>query len=166
MKELLEIAGVAAVLLGHLAVLAVLVRFRPKKPRRPLVRLRPLMTPNEREFFARLRRALPDYEVLAQVSMGALLDVNVPEGYPTLWHLRRQFAMKIIDYVVCRRDSMQLVAIVELDDRTHDGKRQQDAARDALLASAGIPTLRWDSRRKPSQREIAERVRALVAAGG
>lgn len=144
-----------------------LIRYGPAGvPAGAPVRAKRLLTANETEFLRRLRRALPEYEVLPQVSMGALLDANLPEGHPQAWDVRRRFAMKIIDFVVCRPGGLSIVTVVELDDRTHDAKRAQDAARDALLASAGIPTLRWDSRKKPSPREIAAKVRALAGAGG
>jgi very-short-patch-repair endonuclease len=51
---------------------------------------------------------------------------------------------------------LQLVAIVELDDRTHN--RVADAERDAFVASAGIRTLRFESRNKPT----VEQIRAAV----
>lgn len=121
----------------------------------PRVRAKRVLTANETEFLSRLRRALPDHEVLPQVAMGALLDVNLPESHPDYWHLRREFAQKVVDYVVCRPKSLEVLAVVELDDRTHDIKRDKDAARDALLLSAGIRTLRWDSRAKPTTAEIA-----------
>ncbi|KAK42875.1 hypothetical protein BG58_37710 [Caballeronia jiangsuensis] len=47
---------------------------------------------------------------------------------------------------------LALVAVVELDDRTHDAAR--DAVRDAYLASAGIRTIRFQSKAKPDESGI------------
>lgn len=123
---------------------------------------REVMTPNEQEFFGRLQRALPDYDVLAQVSMGALLTTTVAEDDPQFWAMRRQFAQKISDFVVIRRGkagASAVVAVIELDDRTHD--KHKDAQRDAMLASAGIRTVRFESQAKPDETEIREQITAL-----
>ena len=48
---------------------------------------------------------------------------------------------------------MKVLAVVELDDRTHNAER--DAKRDTMLLSAGYRTLRFPSKRKPSEAEIA-----------
>jgi very-short-patch-repair endonuclease len=45
------------------------------------------------------------------------------------------------------------VAVVELDDRMHDAKA--DRQRDAITRAAGYQTIRYQSRQKPSESEIA-----------
>ena len=129
------------------------------RARRPAAGLkaRAVLTPNEQEFFGRLKRALPDYDVLAQVGMGALLTTTVAENHPAFWDLRSQFSQKIADFVVMRGRSV--IAVIELDDRTHD--KEKDARRDAMLASAGLRTLRFESRAKPDAAEIRRKVTAL-----
>jgi len=125
---------------------------------RPLYVFAPkrLMTENEREFYARLRSALPDLDVCPQVSMGALLDA------PSLRD-RNIFSQKIVDYVLYEPMSGRVVAVVELDDRTHD--RVLDALRDEMLIGAGYRVLRWDSTDKPVRSEIAAAVgRVMVEA--
>ncbi len=63
------------------------------------------------------------------------------------------FSQKIADFVVCEPQTMKVLAVVELDDRTHNAER--DAKRDTMLLSAGYRTLRFPSKRKPSEAEIA-----------
>lgn len=125
---------------------------------------REVMTENEKEFFARLKGALPDFEVIPQVAMSALLDVSLPRMHAQYWEMRKEFSQKTVDYVVCRKKTMQVITVVELDDRTHDVKQDKDAARDAMLAKAGVKTIRWDSRAKPGPGEIRDKVMALAAA--
>jgi hypothetical protein len=124
---------------------------------------REMMSENEKEFFARLKRALPDFEVVPQVAMSALLDVSLPEMHPQYWAMRKAFSQKTVDYVVLRKNTMKVITVVELDDRTHDVKQDKDAERDAMLAKAGIKTIRWDSRAKPSPAEIRAKIEALAA---
>ncbi len=67
-----------------------------------------------------------------------------------------RFAQKIIDFVICDRSTLEPVAIVELDDRTH--RVHKDVARDEMSTEAGYRVLRWDSRSKPSPAQIAAAV--------
>ncbi len=72
-----------------------------------------------------------------------------------------RIAQKRIDYAVYDA-AMTLRAVIELDDRTHNAK--QDALRDSYLASAGIVTLRFQSKRKPSPAEIQAALQQVQAA--
>ncbi len=114
------------------------------------------MTENEKEFYRRLRTALPEHEVFAQVAMGALLRPVGAKDRSDYHGLRGRFAQKIIDFVICDRSTLEPVAIVELDDRTH--RVHKDVARDEMLTEAGYRVLRWDSRSKPSPAQIAAAV--------
>lgn len=150
-------------LMWHGAVLAVgsLTGVADAAAQSSLFKAKAVLTPNETEFYGRLRKSLPQYEVLPQVAMGAILDVALPEGHPDYWAIRQLFSQKICDFLVCERGSLRLLAVVELDDRTHNAAK--DAHRDALLAQAGIRTIRWDSRRKPTREKIAETFQLLSA---
>jgi hypothetical protein len=108
-----------------------------------------ILTPNEAEFFGRLRAALPDHYVFPQVAMSAII---APKGYARSRQAAfNQIARKRVDFVICT-DRLKLVVLVELDDRTHDARR--DAKRDAMTRSAGIRTIRFSSSRRPSVPEI------------
>lgn len=114
------------------------------------------MTGNETEFFLRLTRALPDHYIFPQVALNALIKTK---GYmPTkdFYSLRNAFDRKVADYVVCNRQTFSVVAIIELDDSSHNGKGDKDAKRDTMLNAAGYRTLRFQSKAKPSEQEIAE----------
>ena len=115
---------------------------------------RALMTENEAKFFGRLIVALPDCYVFPQVAMSALIQAATTDkkrAYSD--HLR--IAQQRVDYVVCDR-GCQIIAVVELDDRTHSHKK--DAVRDGRLLQAGIRTVRFQSKSKPT----AEGIRATV----
>lgn len=115
---------------------------------------RALMTENEAEFFGRLIVALPDCYVFPQVALSALIQAATTDKKRAHSdHLR--IAQQRVDYVVCDR-GCQIIAVVELDDRTHS--RAKDAVRDGRLLQAGIRTVRFQSRSKPT----AEVIRAEV----
>lgn len=110
-----------------------------------------LLTPNELEFFGRLIEALPEYYVFPQVALGAMLIPKVAETHKEFYRVRNTFSQKIADFVICGKN-LNVVAIVELDDKTHN--LAKDAKRDAMLAQAGYRVIRWQSRTKPSIAEI------------
>lgn len=120
----------------------------------PQVKAKPLLTDNELEFLNRLEAAAPELRFHAQTCMGALLQptVNRKEDAKTYMAIRGRFAQSMVDFVAQRKDNGKIVAIVELDDKTHSAEKDQ--RRDALTQEAGYRTIRWDSRKKPSTEEI------------
>ena len=107
-----------------------------------------MLTANELEFLARLEAAVPELRFCPQAAMGALLEpaVSRKDG-KAYFRLRGMFAQKIVDFVAQRRQDGSIMAIIELDDRTHEGNK--DAKRDAMLVSAGYRIVRWNSKAKP-----------------
>lgn len=117
-------------------------------------RRRKLMTENEAEFFGRLVNALPDHYIFPQVSMAAVIEPA--SGDRKQAHSDRlRIAQKRIDFVVCDA-SCEIVAVVELDDRTHS--RAKDQVRDERLGQAGVRTIRFQSRSKPTPEAIRKTI--------
>jgi hypothetical protein len=58
--------------------------------------------------------------VFPQVSFAAFLTDDGQLSRNAQWAVRAKFDRKIADFVVCERGSLKIVAVVELDDRTHD----------------------------------------------
>lgn len=147
----------AVVVLGALAVAIAKAKIaaRDGSPgHAPQFKAKRLLTPNELEFLGRLEAAAPELRFLAQVAMGALLDpaVSRKEDGKAYFRLRGMFSQKIVDFVAQSRSDGSVVAIIELDDRTHDGDK--DAKRDGMLASAGYRIVRWKSKAKPDAAAI------------
>ncbi|MDO8416495.1 MAG: DUF2726 domain-containing protein [Agitococcus sp.] len=120
---------------------------------------KPVLTPNEIQFFKTLQIALPQYIVLAQVAMGALLTARQPAKGENAFKYRGKFSQKIVDFVVLDT-RCQVITLIELDDSTHD--RKKDADRDAITAEAGYPTIRYQSKNKPSTAKILQDVLPFV----
>jgi very-short-patch-repair endonuclease len=79
--------------------------------------------------------------VLAQVQLSQLLGVKKGHNFQS-WHNR--INRMSVDFVVCNKDS-NIVAVIELDNATHQRKDRQaaDAKKDKALASAGVRIIRW-----------------------
>lgn len=123
-----------------------LLAARKGKSRAGTYRRRKLMTDNEEEFFGRLVAALPDHYVFPQVAMSAMLQPASTNGR-TAHSDRLRIAQQRVDYVICTK-GCEIVAVVELDDRTHS--QTKDQLRDSRLEQAGVRTVRFQSRNKPN----------------
>ena len=142
-----------AVTAALLSLAAALLLARSRKPWLSRIRSKPLLTSNEAEFFRRLQRALPAYHVFPQVSFAALLTDDGQLSVKARWAIRARFDRKIADFVICDRRTLAVVALVELDDRTHAARA--DRQRDAITKAGGYQTFRFPSKRKPTEAELA-----------
>ena len=115
-----------------------LVNEKRKKPAGPLtLKRKQLLTNREQQMFSVLSSALPECVVLAQVSFSALVTA---EG----WQSRNRFNRKVADFVLCSKQ-MNVIAVIELDDRSHIGREFFDRERDNMLKQAGYTTIRYHS---------------------
>ena len=146
------------ILIVGLAVIGPLL----KRPRQAgTYKARQLMTENEAEFFGRLVVALPDHYIFPQVAMTALIEA-ASKDKKTAHSDRLRIAQQRADFVVCDR-SCRVVAVVELDDRTHS--RSKDKIRDARLEQAGLRSVRFQSTSKPSVGALRAAVLLVGAVG-
>lgn len=136
------------------ALLLVLLVIALYWARRPRYRRQSIMTANEREFYQRLLAACPDCEIWPQVPLLALLRPDAKEGTRTFWMAFRRISNARVDWVVSQ--DMDVLAIVELDDRSHDAKK--DALRDQILKSCGYRVIRFNSNRRPDPQQIHDAI--------
>jgi very-short-patch-repair endonuclease len=106
----------------------------------PFYAKKPLSQPEQVLYF-RLIQALPDNIILTQVQLSRLLGVKKGNNYRAWFNRINRMSA---DFVVCNKDS-SIVAVVELDDATHQKEERQaaDAKKDKALSSAGIRIVRW-----------------------
>lgn len=131
--------GFGPLLIAMALVFLALLLFAKRGPRRrastEVPRATWPLTRNEQAMYFRLQGALPNLIVLSQVSFAALLTARSMA-------VRNTFNRKRADFVICER-SFKVIAIVELDDSSHDGNEVQDERRDAQLVNAGYRVLRY-----------------------
>ncbi len=123
-----------------------LSRSGPQKPLVPVARR--FMTTREQAMLAALEHILPMYRIHAQVAMGALLKVPSVPGRrvtPADWN---PFARKIVDFVVEDPTTGRVIALIEVDDSSHDADK--DRERDMMTARAGYRTVRIPARTGPT----------------
>jgi very-short-patch-repair endonuclease len=112
----------------------------------PFYAKKPLSQPEQILYF-RLIEALPEHIILAQVQLSRFLGVKKGHNYRS-WsnRINRMSA----DFVVCNKDS-SIVAVIELDDATHQKPDRQaaDAKKDKALGAAEINIFRWQTKSIP-----------------
>lgn len=126
------------------------------------------LSPAERSFFGVLQQAVAsDYQVFAKVR---LADIVRPVRNPNRSGWQSAFnriSGKHVDFVLCDPARLRVVAVVELDDRTHQRFERgvRDSLVDSALAGARIPVLRVSARQAYSPVQIREQVRSLFSSG-
>ncbi|WP_212511762.1 DUF2726 domain-containing protein [Acinetobacter seifertii] len=131
------IVGIFLIAIMVLAILSVLKKGESKNrnAKRNPIKGKRIITMNEQPTFMKLKEALPEHIILAQVAFSAFMTA---QGYTT----RNLFNRKVADFVVLDK-AFNIVAIVELDDSSHKGKEKFDAERDALIHEAGFKVIRY-----------------------
>ncbi|MEQ1345391.1 DUF2726 domain-containing protein [Acinetobacter seifertii] len=131
------IVGIFLIAIVVLVILSVLKKGESKNrnAKRNPIKGKRIITMNEQPTFMKLKEALPEHIILAQVAFSAFMTA---QGYAT----RNLFNRKVADFVVLDK-AFNIVAIVELDDSSHKGKEKFDAERDALIHEAGFKVIRY-----------------------
>lgn len=99
-----------------------------------------LMSESEIRFYRVLQMAVPSELVFPQISMAALVRPDYADLDSRFMPAFRSVSQKRIDFVVCDRNTMEVRCLVELDDSSHETRRDQ--ARDWITAQAGYRTVR------------------------
>lgn len=146
----------ATLLLASVACAA--YKRRPVGKLWPVCRRDPLSRP-EQALYWRLREACPSHVILAQVAIAQLLEVERVRNRQAIFNRYRQL---VADFVICT-PAFDVVAVIELDDRSHTtpGRADADERKSAALGAAGIPLLRFSVRNLPSAGEL----RSLLVMG-
>lgn len=145
-------------LVGLSAVVFMLAVIAKLTSRAPRVCARPLLTERERAARVIIEHVLPHARVHVQVAMGALLQPERGYNRSATLSARNRFSQKIVDFVIEDRASGAILALVELDDRSHNPLT--DRLRDVMTASAGYRTIRLPAGRV-SHADIAARLQSL-----
>lgn len=136
------------------AAVAVIARMPKGKAGKGAFGPRQLVTANEQGMFWRLVSTFPtpEYVVLTQVSFGALLTARGGAS-------RYSFAQKRADFVLTNK-SFKVLAVIELDDKSHKGREKDDESRDAMLIEAGYKVLRYT--RTPERDRLLSDMKDLI----
>lgn len=119
-------------------------------------KMKRVLSEPEQTLYYRLKEALPECEVLAQVGLSRIIEG--PKGDAGMMWFRK-ISQKTADFTICLRD-FSVVAIIELDESSHGskGRKKADADKDKAITDAGIPIIRWNVKNIPSAEEIRKAI--------
>jgi hypothetical protein len=119
------------------------------------VTARNLLSPREQSLYQRLLSLYPKHQVFVQVALSQLIDVD--RNYPESESIRARYKQLVADFVLCRSD-LSVVAVIELDDRSHERRARQDAdaRKTKALVDAGLRLVRIPAGDLPSEEELRE----------
>ena len=96
----------------------------------------------EKKFYFMLMKSL-NYEatVFAKVRLADIIDVAPHMKGPNYLRAFNKISRKHVDYVICNKKTLEIMAAVELDDSSHLRKDRMDRDKfvDKVFAAAGIP---------------------------
>lgn len=118
------------------------------------------LTKREAAMLIALERALPHCRIHAQVAMGALLKSPTNPLRKSRHSDRNAFSQKIVDFVAQDRVTGEILALIEVDDYSHNGAR--DRARDAMTGHAGYRTIRIGRSVQPRFTDVRQAVASLL----
>lgn len=155
-----SIFGLIAFGLCVLVVIGILKRIKTKEPATssdlPFYGKKPLTEPEQTLYF-RIREAVPECIVLAQVALPALVGIKSGNNYRAAFN---QIAAKYVDFVVCLPD-FTIIAAIELDDKSHTrpDRVRADTTKNTALRLAGHPILRFKVHSMPTVEELRTAIR-------
>jgi hypothetical protein len=138
---------------------------RKPKPDVYLTLVDSLLTPAELKFYQTLKMAVDNPRLICcKVRLADLLNVTSLDPAERQ-KLFRRIAAKHVDFVLVDPNDLRPLAVIELDDSSHDrsDRRERDAFVDRLFATVQFPIIRvkaaarYDMRMLKEQIEMAKR---------
>jgi hypothetical protein len=123
-----------------------------------------LLTRGERAFYDALCTAMADrYHIFPKIRLVDLLWLPRSTTQRQA-HLNRVMS-KHVDFVLCNREAVAPILVVELDDASHEreDRQERDTFLDAALQAAGLPILHVPARPSYSPVDIAALVSERTA---
>lgn len=100
--------------------------------------VQPLITSeHEKEMYSLLNEAVGDtYYIFPQVHFSEILGTNIRKE-------RNRLALYVVDFAIVKKDTFQVLAIIEVDGMSHEGPQKYiDRERNVIFNHFEIPTIR------------------------
>lgn len=125
-----------------------------------------LFTPAELSFYGVLLSAVSDrYAVFGKVRMGDVLKVLPRLGTKNAMIARSKIQQKHLDFVLCKKDTLEVVCCIELNDRSHE--RPDRVKRDnfvrAACKQANVVLVEFQVKHTYSNTIILEQIQSAIA---
>ena len=120
-----------------------------------------LFTAAERSFLGVLDLATSEkYQIFCKVRVADILTPSKTADRGNWQRAFNKISAKHFDYVLCTKETLSVVAVIELDDKSH--KKEKSIARDILIekacSSAGLKLVRFETKARYNIQEVRERL--------
>jgi len=148
-----------------IAVVVALLQNAGKKGGSRYIKRKGFLSAAERSFFGVLGQSVSsDIYVTCKVRVADVLAPAKGQARKDWQVAFNRISAKHFDYVLCSAGTMEVVAAVELDDRSHGSKKAK--ARDAFLNNAceqsGLPLVRFPARKSYEISEVREKLEMAI----
>jgi hypothetical protein len=131
----------------------------------PYIKKDCLLTPAERSFLGVLEQAIGgQYRVYAQVRLADLLAVRTGIGRSARTIALNRINRKHADFVLCDKETLEIVCAIELDDASHQQARRKE--RDTFVEEAcrvaGLPLARFVAKATYTIQDVRESIQQVA----
>lgn len=133
-----------ALFLFFLLILIIFLIKILKKEKLPYIK-KPLLSQNELRFYKKLRKIAYDYDmhILSKIRMADIIEVKSGQSREAWGRYFNKIKAKHVDFALAEPDTLEIIALIELDDSSHQQKdrEKRDSFVDDAYAVAGIPII-------------------------
>jgi hypothetical protein len=125
----------------------------------------PLFTAAERSFLGVLDLATPDeYRVFGKVRIADILTPKKGMNRKNWQIAFNKISAKHFDYVLCNKETLEVVLVIELDDKSHNKKsvKVRDAFVNSACKTAELKLLRIPAKSKYSVNEVSDAIKVSL----
>ncbi len=143
----MELQNIIIIGLASCFVLLILLKIFYKKSNRVYYHTKALFTPAERSFFGVLSQAMSNqYLIFGKVRIADVLGIKKASNNSVKQTAFNKIASKHFDYVLCTKDTLSVVAVIELDDKSHLEEKiiHRDSFVENICRNANLTLIRFN----------------------
>lgn len=119
----------------------------------------------ERSFFGVLEGALDhNHRLFGKVRVADILTPKKSFSKSAWWKAFVKISSKHFDYVICDRHTLMPVAVVELDDKSHQSAKaiERDRFIDMACQQAGLPIIRFEAKARYNPGHVRAKIKDAI----
>jgi len=131
----------------------------------PYEKQKMLLSPAERSFFGVLEQVVGEsHRIFVKVRLGDLFKVRSGLGNSERATAFNKISAKHVDFLICSNESVDVLAAIELDDKSHNLKKRQerDSFVDKVFEAAGVPLGHIAAQKSYSLQDVSGIVSSLL----
>jgi hypothetical protein len=128
----------------------------------PYRKRKSLMSEAELKFYNALEKAVPEGEIKI-LSKVRILDIVEPTKRGYLY--MNKISSKHIDFLLCKKEDMSPALAIELDDSTHEKRKERDNFKNKVMEVSGLQLERFKVKGVYEKGSIEDRIKPYLNLG-